>query len=80
MMQSKAWTAFGDSTLASAIYYCLNFQQGLNKDENPRPELILPTDIFDIPGESSIIDVSCDYGTKNEDSYLFRNESSCCIC
>ena len=32
--QWKALTAFGDNTLASTISYCLNFRQGMKKDEN----------------------------------------------
>ena len=60
MSQWKALAAgVNETSLASTICYCLNFQQG---DENPRPKLILPTDI---PGELSIIeffliDVICD--------------------
>ena len=45
MMRWKALTAFGDSTLASTICYCLNFQQRLRKDEMPEPKLISPEDI-----------------------------------
>ena len=45
MVQWKAWIAFGDSTLSSTICYCLNFQQGLKRDENPRPKLISTKDI-----------------------------------
>ena len=45
MSQWKALIAFGDSSLASAICYCLNFQQGMKRDENPRPKLISPVDI-----------------------------------
>ena len=40
--QWKALTAFGVTTLASTISYCLNFQQGLKRDENM---LISPNDI-----------------------------------
>ena len=45
MMQWKALAVFGDTTLASAICYCLNVQQGLKRDENPRPKLISPKDV-----------------------------------
>ena len=45
MAQWKALTAVGDTALASTICYCLNFQQGLKRDENPRPQLISPTNI-----------------------------------
>ena len=45
MMQWKTFTAFGDATLASTICYCLNFQQEMNREENPRPKLILTKDI-----------------------------------
>ena len=45
LMQWKALIAFGDTRLASTICYCLNFQQGLKRDENPRPKLISPKDI-----------------------------------
>ena len=64
MMQCKALSVFGD--LASAICYCLNFQQGLKRDENL---LISP---IDIEGKTTNIiefmeiDVSCDYDSKNE--------------
>ena len=51
MMQWKALIAFGDSTLVSTICYCLNFQQGLKRDESPRPKLISPKDIA---GETKI--------------------------
>ena len=44
-MQWKALSAHGDSTLASTICYCLNFQQGLKRNEIPRPKLISPKDI-----------------------------------
>ena len=47
MMQWKALSAFGNSTLAggdtslaSTICCCLNYQQGLKRDENLRPKLI----------------------------------------
>ena len=43
--QWKRLTAFGDSTLVSTICYCLNFQQGLTRNETPRQKLISPTDI-----------------------------------
>ena len=69
MSQWKALIAFGDSTLASAICYCLNFQQGLKRDENPTPRLILPKDIAGKTKKSIIefmeIDVKCDYDTRN---------------
>ena len=42
MMQWKALVAFGDTSVASAISYCLNFQQG---DEDPRQKWISPSDI-----------------------------------
>ena len=45
MSQWKALISFGDSTLASAICYCLNFQQGLKRNEIPRPKLISPNEI-----------------------------------
>ena len=45
MMQWKALTVLGDTTLASTLSYCLNFQQGLKRDEIPRPKLISPKDI-----------------------------------
>ena len=45
MMQWKVLTAFGDSTLASTIFYCLNSQQRLKRDEMPEPKLISPKDI-----------------------------------
>ena len=45
MSQWKALIAFGDSTLASAICYCLNFQQGLNRDQSHRQKLFLTKDI-----------------------------------
>ena len=51
MSQWKALIAFGDSTLATAICYCLNFQQGMNKDENSKPRLLSPKDIA---GETKI--------------------------
>ena len=41
-MQWKALTAFGETTLASTISHCLNFQQRLKRDEN---FLISPIDI-----------------------------------
>ena len=68
-MQWKALTAFGmtafgkelkqafaDTTLASTICYCLNFQQGLKKNQNPRPNLISP---IDIAGETKIYHPVC---------------------
>ena len=45
MMQWKTLAAFGYTELASAICYCLNFQQEPNRDENPNPKLISPKDI-----------------------------------
>ena len=46
IMQWKGLAVPGDTyTLASTLRYCLNFQQGLKRDENSRPKLILPTDI-----------------------------------
>ena len=44
-MQWKALIAFGDASLASTIFHCLNFQQEMERDENPRPKLISPADI-----------------------------------
>ena len=41
MMEWKVLTAFGDAALASVICYCLNFQQGLKRDQ----KLILTKDI-----------------------------------
>ena len=41
-MQWKALTAFGDTRLSSTISYCLNFQQGLKRDEKPMPKLMSP--------------------------------------
>ena len=43
MMQWKVYTAFGDTALSSTIYHCLHFQQGLERDENPKP--IFPIEI-----------------------------------
>ena len=66
MMQWKALSAFGDNILTSTICYCLNFTQGLKRDENPRPKLIFPTNI---QGESInefvLNDMSCNYDTEN---------------
>ena len=45
MMQWKALIAFGTTTLASTICYCLNFQQGLKRNEIPRPKLMSPNEI-----------------------------------
>ena len=45
MSQWKPLIAFGDTSLASAICYCLNFQQRLRKDEMPESKLISPEDI-----------------------------------
>ena len=45
MMQWKALAAVGDTTLASTICYCLNFQQGLKRDENPKPKLMSTKDV-----------------------------------
>ena len=74
MMQWKALIAFGGTTtLASTICYCLTFQQGLNRDESPRPKLILP---IDIKGKTKniiefvVIDVSCDYDNNTKHSYF----------
>ena len=55
-MQWKKLAAFGDTALASAICYCLNFQQGLKKDEIPRPKLISP---MDITGKTKIYNGVC---------------------
>ena len=60
MMHWKALTAFGDNELASTICNCLNFQQGLKRDEIPRPKLISTKDITGktkIHNEASIKDV-----------------------
>ena len=74
MIEWKALSVFGDSTLASAICHCLNFQQGLNKDENHRPKLVSP---IDIAGKTTVkfvkIDVSHDNDIKDEYSYIFRH-------
>ena len=43
MIQWKPLIAFGDTALV--VSYCLNFQQRLERDENPRPKLISPVDI-----------------------------------
>ena len=57
MMQWKALTVCGgdDKTFASAsaICYCLNFQQG---DENPRSKWIFPNEISGEPIIESVID------------------------
>ena len=46
MMQWKALSAFGDTTLTSTVCYCLNSTHGLKRrDENPRPKLISTKDI-----------------------------------
>ena len=45
MSQWKPLIAFGDFTLASTIRCCLNFQQGLKRNEIPRPKLISPNEI-----------------------------------
>ena len=64
MMQWKALSAFGDSNLAST---CLNFQQGLKRDESSKPKLLSP---LDIKGKTKIhhqvmeTDVSCDCDNK----------------
>ena len=69
MMQLKALIATnGTIELASGICYCLNFQQGLKRDEKPRPKLILP---FDIAGKIKIIRITVidtvnAYDTKDE--------------
>ena len=44
-------SAIPDSTLASTICCCLNFQQELKKDGSPRPKLVSPKDIA---GETKI--------------------------
>ena len=44
-MQWKKLAAFSDTALASTVCYCLNFQKGLKRDDNPRPKLISPKDI-----------------------------------
>ena len=63
----KAMTASGATNFASSICYCLNFQQVLERDENPRQKLIFPTNI---QGESInefvLNDVICNYDTENE--------------
>ena len=56
MMQWKALIGFGTTTLASTICYCLNFHQGSNRDENPRPKLISTQDIT---GKTKIYDGVC---------------------
>ena len=80
MMEWKVLPAGGDTSLASAIYHCLNFQQGLEKLENLRPKLIFATNF---PGGSIIefvlINVSCYHDTKNEYQYIFRIYI-CCVC
>ena len=56
MMQLKALIATnGTIESASAICYCLNFQQGLKRDEKPIPKLISP---FDIAGKTKIIEIT----------------------
>jgi hypothetical protein len=46
MMQWKALTAFGDTSPVLAICLCLNFQQGLKRDDEiSRPIFISPKDI-----------------------------------
>ena len=46
IMQWKGLAVPGDTyTLASTLRYCLNFQQGLKRGENPRPKLISTKDI-----------------------------------
>ena len=74
-MQWKALTAFGDTTLASTISYCLNFKQGLKRDEYPRPKLVSPIDIKGKTKsviEFTEIDVSFNYENKNEYSFISR--------
>ena len=44
-MRWKALSTFGDTKLTTTICYCLNFQQGMKKDEISRPKLISPKDI-----------------------------------
>ena len=56
MMQWKALSAFGDTKLASTICFCLNHQQGLNRDQNHRPKLILTKDIT---GKTEIYNEVC---------------------
>ena len=58
MSQWKALIAFGNTALASTVCYCLNFQQGLNGDENPRPKFISPKDIT---GKTKIYSGVCGY-------------------
>ena len=69
MMQWRPLAAVGDAKLASTICFCLNHQQGLKRDENPTPRLILPKDIAGKTKKSIIefmeIDVKCDYDTRN---------------
>ena len=63
MVQWKALTSFGTTALASTICYCLNFQQGLNRDEILRAKLISP---MEIAGKIEIFFLwSSNYDTKN---------------
>ena len=45
MMQWKVLAGLGDNRLASAICFCLNFQQELNRNGNPIPKLISAKEI-----------------------------------
>ena len=51
MIQWRPLTAVYDYDLVSTIWYCLNFQQGLNRDEKPRPKL---TSTMDVKGKAKI--------------------------
>ena len=74
MMQWKALAAFGDTSPALAICHCLNFQQGLKRDdESPRQKLISPKDIA---GETKNLFLSLwNYDIKNDYSFIFRKQS-----
>merc|ERR1719362_704033 len=59
MTQWKPLSAFGDTAIASTICFCLNYQQGMKRNENPRPKLISSKDItgtnpFDVLARASI--------------------------
>ena len=56
MMQWKALAAVGETKLASTICYCLNFQQGPNRDDNSRPKLISTKDLT---GKTKIFNEVC---------------------
>ena len=73
MMQWKTLTAFGDARLV--ICYCLNFQQEMKRDEDPRPKLIAPKDI-----EGISMYIHSNYDTENKFSYAFRKGSICWVC